>query len=136
MPTKDRQFLIVDTNFWLLFYERAINIIERIEDLFNYKPFLFLVPSSVLAELKFLSTKKNKKAIAARSSILLIEKLIKDNRLEIIPTKEKNTDSSIINLSRKKNAHVATADKELIKKLKKFKIPVITLKDKHNLAYV
>ncbi|MCX8163032.1 MAG: hypothetical protein N3D10_00565 [Candidatus Micrarchaeota archaeon] len=133
---KNYRFVIVDTNFWLLFYERAINIIEGIENLFSYKPFLILVPTSILAELKIFSSKKNKRAVAAKSCLLLINKLKEEKKLKIVPTKDKNADSFIITLARKVRAYVATSDKKLISKLRKYKIKIITLKDKHLISFL
>ncbi|MFN3910163.1 MAG: PIN domain-containing protein [Candidatus Anstonellaceae archaeon] len=130
------KFVLVDTNFWLLFYEKAINIIDGIENLFDYKPFLILLPSPVLEELKNFTLKKNKRAIAAKSCLVLIEKLKEKKKLHFILTKERNADSSLINLARQKKALVATSDKALIKKLKKFNIRIITLKDKHLIQYL
>jgi rRNA-processing protein FCF1 len=128
---KDLQFLIVDTNFWLLFYEKAINIIDGIEELFEYKPFLFIIPNQVIEELKYFSTKKNKRAIAAKSALGLINKLIELKKAQIYHSKINFADSAILSLAKEKNAWVATSDKELIKKLKKRQIKIILIKDKH-----
>jgi len=133
---KNIQFIIVDTNFWLLFFERAINILDGFEDLFLYKPFFILVPSQVIRELESFSKLKNKKALAARSSLNLIDSLIKQKKAMVVKSPPHDTDKVILNLAKQKKAIVATADLKLIKRLKAKKILTITLKDKHLVRFV
>jgi len=133
---KNMQLIIIDTNFWLLFFEKAINILEGIEDLFLYKPFFILIPSAVIKELENFSNQKNKKALAAKSSLRLIDSLIKQKKAKIVKSFSLNADNAILDLAKQKKAFVATADLKLIKRLKAKKILAITLKDKHLIRFV
>ena len=126
----DRQPVILDTNFWLIPYEHRVDIVSGLENLFEYKPFVILLPTPVLDELKMMAGEKGKNSIPAKSALALIEKLAEQGKVEHVKDKGK-ADVIIITLALQRGAWIATNDKALRFRLKDRGIKTVILKDKH-----
>ena len=127
----DAQPIILDTNFWLLPYESRVDIISGLQNLFEYSPFIILVPAPVIDELKMMAGKTGRKnAIAAKSALKLIEQLKEQKKAEIVEEKGK-ADGVIITIALQRGAWVATNDKPLRFRLKDKGIKTVILKDNH-----
>lgn len=127
----ERQPIILDTNFWLIPYEFRVDIFAGLENLFEYKPFVILVPAPVLDELKMMAGQKGvKNSIAARSALGLIEKLVGDEKAQLVQERGK-ADGVIMTLAIQRGAWVATNDRPLRFRLKEKGIKTVILKDKH-----
>lgn len=126
----EAQPIILDTNFWLMPYEYRVDIISGLENLFEYAPFIILVPTPVLDELKMMAGQVGKRAIAAKSALNLVNELIEKKKVELVREKGK-ADGIIITLALQRGAWVATNDKPLRFRLKAKEIKTVILKDKH-----
>ena len=126
----DRQPVILDTNFWLIPYEHRVDIVSGLENLFEYKPFVILLPTPVLDELKMMAGEKGKRAVAAKSAMNLVNDLIEKKKAELVVERGK-ADGIIITLALQRGAWVATNDKPLRFRLKDKEIKTVILKDKH-----
>jgi len=117
-PTKKETKVVLDTNFLVLPQTKKIDIFKQIK---QKKPRAkFIVLKSIQKELKEMNTKASKVA----------QQLIKQKNIEIdtIKTDKTHTDDKIIEYAKKKNAEVATNDKELKKRCQEKQIPVIYLR--------
>ena len=110
--------VLLDTNFLLMPNQFGVDIYAYLK---FYEIFTL---SSCVSELKQLSRKKNKDALAAKIAL----KLIEQNKVEIMSLEEKNTDKAILDYAVEKKCAVGTNDKELIKALKKQSIKIIRLR--------
>ena len=126
----EAQPIILDTNFWLMPFEYRVDIISGLENLFEYAPFLILVPSAVLDELKMMAGEKGKRAVAAKSAMNLVNDLIEKKKAELVVERGK-ADGIIITLALQRGAWVATNDTPLRFRLKDKEIKTVILKDKH-----
>ena len=107
--------IILDTDFLLTSLKFKVDLISEIERILDFKYKIFVID-------KTLDELKNKK----------LEKLALEliKRFNIIETKkDKIVDDLILEL-KDDNIIVATQDKELKKKLKREKIPIITIRQK------
>lgn len=109
--------VILDTNFLTIPHERKIDIFKEIKEK-NPKTKLITL-TSVKEELNKLDTKASEVA----------KQLLKEKNIKIITPQEKeHTDNQIIKEAKKRKAAVATNDKELKKRCRKKKIPLIYLR--------
>lgn len=115
--------IILDTNFLMIPHQFGVDIFEYLKDC------EIETMSPVVTELKRLARKKNDDGIAARIAM----KLIKDNKIRIIKSKEK-ADKAILNHAVREKCAVATNDKALIQALKSKGVKIIRLKQKKYLA--
>ncbi len=121
--------IILDTNFLMIPETLKIDIVSEINKAceFNYE---FLVLDKSIDELKKISkTGKGKEKRAAKTGLALIRK----KGFKVIRTinYEKGLDvDSILVEEAKKGAIIATQDAGLKKRLKKIKVPYITLRQK------
>jgi len=120
--------IILDTNFLISSFSFKIDFIDEVKNLIE-EPLEFLVPGSVVRELKRISKSKGKDSKYAKIAL----DLIKQKDIKIIKSKGKNTDEAILNLA-DENSIIATNDIELRKKLKTFKAKTIYLRAKKHLA--
>jgi hypothetical protein len=133
---KEFRKIILDTNFWLLPFEYRVDVIAGLEDLFEYTPYIILLPTPVYDELKMMANSKNnaKKAIASKSAIELIDKLILKNKVLIVESGKK-ADDIILDIAQSSNAWVATNDKILRFRLKEKQIKTVILRDNHAICF-
>ena len=116
--------IILDTNFLTLPHQFKIDIFSEIDRIMEENYELFTL-DSVINELNKLSESKGKDAVAAKIGL----KLIKEKKIKVIDTKEKNVDKTIVSISNK-DTIVATNDKILRKKLNDKNIKTIYLRSK------
>ncbi|MFA5108006.1 MAG: PIN domain-containing protein [Candidatus Micrarchaeia archaeon] len=129
------QAIILDTNFWLSPYELRVDILGGLEDLFEYKPYIILVPTPVLDELKMMASIPGKKNyVAARSALEVIDRLVVQGKAKHVVSKGK-ADDILISLSKKEEAWVATNDKMLRLRLKEEGIKTVIIKDSHKVQF-
>jgi len=105
--------IILDTNFLVYCAKRKIDYVSEMP--VSGK---LVVLSSVVSELEKLAekAKKARDKEAASLALQILDKNIKENKIEVLDTEEE-VDKVIINLVDKKDV-VATMDKELKEKLK------------------
>lgn len=127
MEPSDDKVVILDTSMILAVFENFIDLEGNLIDLIGkYK---VIIPSSVLRELRGLAYYgKGKKRVNAKSALEYIK------RFEIMESKERGVDESILNLAKKFKAVVATNDKELRRKLRRESLPVIYLRGRKKLS--
>ncbi len=124
--------IIIDTSFWLLPFERKVDIFEQMERLLE-EPFVAVVPAPVLSELGAMARGVGRRAIAARGALSLIEKK-KGKWLEIDPQRGA-ADGVIITVALQRGAIVATTDSGLRRRLNGKKVNCITLRDLHKVDF-
>ncbi len=110
--------VVLDTNALMAPFEYRINIDMEIQRNLGH-PDIY-VPSCVLGELRKLSSRRWE----ARAALQLAQKY---REVDV----QSPGDSGVIEAAKKLNAHVITNDQELIKKLKKEKIPVLYVSQNH-----
>ncbi len=112
--------VLLDTNFLLVPVQFKVNIYDELGD------HELITLESCINELEKIAEGKGRYAPVAKIALdLIVEKGIK-----IVATKEKITDSAIINYAKKHNCMVATNDRKLIKTLKSNKIKIIRLRQR------
>lgn len=116
--------MLLDSSVILSCFEFSIDLESELTRLLgSYK---IVVPSSVVHELEKVSKKGDGfTARNASASLSLIKKY------DVVEIQEQNTDDSLVLLSKKLDAIVATNDKALRKKLREEKRNVIFLRSKH-----
>lgn len=107
------QTVVLDTNALLMPFEIRINLDLALQDLLGEAR--IVVPGPLVGELKHLDHKYAGAALALA------------RKYEIIPT-ELTGDSAVVELAKKENAYVLTNDKELRRRLRKERIPLIYLR--------
>ena len=105
--------VILDTNFLVYCAENKIDYKTEIDNLMT-EGYTLVVPEQVIAELNELYTKGTK--FSDRSAAWLALKILKANKVEVVPSRGKYADEAILNLVRIGNI-VATLDLELRKKV-------------------
>ena len=107
------QTVVLDTNALLMPFEVRINLDLSVRDLLG--DVRFVVPGPLLGELKHLDHR------FASAAIDLARKY------EIIPT-EASGDDSVVELALKTGGYVLTNDKELMRRLRKLRVPLVYLR--------
>ncbi len=107
------QTVVLDTNALLMPFEIRINLDLALKDLLGEAR--VIVPGPLVGELKHLDHKFAGAALALA------------RKYEIIHTAESG-DNAVIELARRENAFVLTNDKELRRRLRKERIPLIYLR--------
>ncbi|GEM_PF-197803 len=132
--------IIIDTNFWLLPFERKIDLFAQLDRLLE-EPYEVIVPQAVLDELKYMTRMKNKRAVAARGALRVIESKI--GKKEGMPpfislsSEKGRADGAIITTAlQNEGCVVATNDYVLRKRLREKKIRSITLLDGNKIGFV
>ena len=138
MQNKTHREIIIDTNFWLLPFERRINIVKYLDALSLDSPYIMLVPTPVYNEVKMFAGQSTAKAKtrAAKSALLLINKYISEEKAQLEQIDDRKPDGAIISIALRKKCWVATVDKGLAERLKAHKIRVIILKDGNVLDFL
>ncbi len=111
--------VILDTNFLMAATQFKTNIFSGLR---GHKVF---VSRNIIRELNELSSKKGKNAKAAKIAL----QLIKRKGLKVLISKERNTDKSLIQYS-KRGYVIATQDRALRDKIKKSGAKVIYIRQK------
>lgn len=126
MGSSRNRIVILDTSVLISIFEKKIDIRDEISAEIGKAE--LLVPRSVLRELgKLYSLSKGSKRRLAKAAI----DYIYSAGFKIIESEdEENVDKDLIMLAKKFDAAVATLDKELINKLRKEGIEIITWKNK------
>lgn len=112
---KDKRVsVIMDTNFLFSMFQFNIDVFDFS---LNY-PYDIIIFSGTLDELKDISerAKKGKTKKEAKIILQIIDKKVNEGLIKIIPS-EKYVDDAILNYSKNHEVIVATADKELKRKL-------------------
>ena len=115
--------VLVDTSSIIYSFCLKKDIFANIENL-GFTP---VVVSSVIEELKEISKRNSKYAVAARYALRVIEERKKGKRIKIIRTKG-NADEAIERIAKKKKIRVCTNDKEMKKRIKKLGLEILTVK--------
>ncbi|MDE1797943.1 MAG: hypothetical protein KGH63_00870 [Candidatus Micrarchaeota archaeon] len=128
--------IIIDTNFWLLPFERRVNLLEQLQRLLEPESFELIVPSAVANELKTMAggNPAAKNTRAARAALGVIERYEKEGRARAVE-RDGPADGIIIGLALEMKAMVATNDRPLRLRLKDKKVRVILLRDEHILDW-
>ena len=122
--------IIFDTNFCLLPFEFKVDIFEELDRIIPEK-YEIIIPNLVKEELKEITSKTGKRAIAARSALEMIKKF-----KEVKIKKIGGVDSSILEFAKDKKYAIATQDKKIKSVAKKFNIPIITMRQKKYLIFI
>lgn len=113
------QTVVLDTNALLMPFEVKMNLDLALQDLLGEAR--IVVPGPLVGELKHLDHK------FANAALTLARKY------EIIPT-ETTGDNAVIELAKKTGGYVLTNDKELRRRLRREKVPIIFLRSSTHLA--
>jgi len=126
MGSSRNRMVILDTSVLISIFEKKIDIRDEISAEIGKAE--LLVPRSVLRELeKLYSLSRGSRRRLAKAAIDYIDSI----GFKIIESEdEKDVDRDLIMLAKKFDAAVATLDKELISKLRKEGIEIITWKNK------
>ena len=119
--------ILLDTNFLLTIVRFRIDLNE-ISNLL-IEPYQLVTLNLVLNELKEISHSKSAASLHAKIAL----ELIKTKNIEILKSKEENTDNAILEFA-SKDFIVATNDSKLRKELKKNRIKTIYLRARKYLA--
>ena len=121
--------ILLDTNFILdtLRYKLDFSIFQDLEE----KAELFIT-SETLREIKSIANRRTKEGRLA----MIVLKLIKSQKINIIQSQRKEVDEDLIYLAKKEGFIVATNDKDLKEKLKKENVRVVCLRNKKKIEVV
>jgi rRNA-processing protein FCF1 len=134
----DMRKIIIDTSFWLMPFERKIDLFAQLDRLLE-EPYEVIVPQAVLDELGLMARGRMRRAVAARGALRVIEnKIGKEGHLpHITLSSEKGkADGAIITTAlQHEGCYVATNDYILRKRLREKKVNSITLLDGNKLGF-
>ncbi|MBS3069241.1 hypothetical protein J4441_02650 [Candidatus Micrarchaeota archaeon] len=119
--------VLLDANFLILPFESGADIFEQTNQLLGVQHSFFTTKSVVL-ELQNFTTGTDKKAIASKSALAMI-----GTKKITVLMDSGNADDSILSLAKKHHFIVCTNDAFLRLRLKKEKLPTITMRS-HRLA--
>jgi len=112
------QTVVLDTNALLMPFEMGMNLDASVRDVLG--DVRFVVPGPLVGELKHLDNKYAKAALAlARSR-------------EIVQT-EAHGDDAVLEVAQRENAYILTNDKELRRRARKLRIPLLYLRSSTHL---
>ncbi len=127
--------ILLDANFLIYCAKQKIDYMREIDEIMKYGYELFIV-DKIMQELKNLrdKAKKARDRDSANLALDILENYIKKHKVQVIKTKEsKDGDEAMIDFvnknKEKQEISVATADKELKKKLKG-KARILTIRNK------
>jgi len=121
---KEKNSIIIDTNFLFVTFETPIDFISELERLFGKNYHLYVYEPTLL-ELDELSRRKTKN----KKYLPLIAKMLFLYKFKVIKSDERYADELILK-SLKKNMIIATNDKELRKRIWKKKGRVLYMRNK------
>ena len=130
------RFILIDTNFWLLPFEKGLDVLSLIERMSDDEPLTYGITQPVLNELEAMARGplNGKRTRPAKAALRAIEQLVTKGKAVIFPY-EGPADGSLITVALQKNAWVATNDRALKFRLKDKKIKVVSLRDEHKLDF-
>ncbi|VVB56792.1 Uncharacterised protein [uncultured archaeon] len=128
--------ILIDTNFWLLPFEKGLNVLEQLDRLSEDEPWQAGISSSVKDELEAMARgpANGRRVRPAKAALRAIEQLLASGRARLLPYNGP-ADGSLITLALQTNAWVATNDRALKARLKEKKIKVVVLRDEHKLEF-
>ncbi|NOZ81059.1 MAG: PIN domain-containing protein [DPANN group archaeon] len=106
--------VLLDTNFLMAIFQLGLDVFEELRRLMD-EPYTVAIVDKTISELEMLAQGNQKQALPARMAL----RLIKERRIEILPTKEGHTDDLLVSLARAEDAYVATNDKGLKQRLRR-----------------
>ena len=128
-----KQEVILDTNFLLVPYQLKLDIFSELA--FQLEPpYLLLVPTSAISELKKLSKNKGKQGMAAKFALKLVIVNKDAGKLSVV----KGTapvDDWIVAYSKEHSAIVCTNDEKLRNRLKAGRIRMIVINSRSRLGF-
>ncbi len=122
--------IILDTNFCLIPFEFKVDVIEEIKRIIHEKAEI-IIPDLVIEELKDMSKKKGKRGVYAKNAIEYFSRFKK-----VKVKKIDGVDDSIIRFAKENKCVIATQDKEMKRKARKERIPIITMRQKKYLIFL
>ena len=122
----------MDTNFLLLPYQFKIDVFSELEHVIG-EPFIPVISSRILSELRGISKKVGKAGAAARFALKLID--YRKDKIKIVDSKEP-VDDWVFIYSNEHRAIACTNDAQLKRRLKAEKMNVIGLRTRAKLGYV
>lgn len=131
MPQKQR--IILDTNFLLIPAQFGLDIFSELEKTCSFSYELIIFDKSLNELENIVNTGKGHDKDTAKTTLLLVENMISNKKLNIIPAKTGYIDKEIID-SADKDTLVATQDIELRKRLKEKGIKTIVMRQKKHLV--
>ena len=126
--------ILADTNFMLVQYEYGIDLPGELLRI-NNGPFVLLLPSGAVGELKMLAGRTGPRSAAARFVLANLDKVKSRFGVEIVPS-EGPVDDWIIKYAQKNGVCVATNDVPLRRHLISHGTQVIAMKSKSKLDFV
>ena len=128
--------ILIDTNFWLLPFEKGLDVLAQLERLSEDAPWQAGISVPVKNELEAMARGPTnaKRTRPARAALRVIEQLVSKGRARLLPY-DGPADGSLITLALQNNAWVATNDRALKARLKEKKIKVVVLRDEHKLEF-
>jgi len=127
--------ILVDTNFLLMPCEYHIDLTGELMRI-NHEPFVLLVASGTMNEVKALAGRTGRRAAAARFVLSNMDKIKEKFGVETIPSSGAVDDWIIKYAQRNREICVATNDVQLRRRLLALGVPVIALKSKAKLDFV
>ncbi|RLI96198.1 MAG: DNA-binding protein [Candidatus Aenigmatarchaeota archaeon] len=113
---------LLDTNFLMIPGKFKVDVFEQLRGFGKYSLYTL---DLVLRELERLALGSGKDSGHARVALQMLRK----NGVAVLPTdREGHTDMAIRRIAAKRHYTVCTQDRELIKKLRKDRVPVITMR--------
>lgn len=116
---------LLDANFLMIPWMFKLDIFDLLKDF--EKPEFYTL-NLIIAELEKLSSGRGKKSIYAKMALHSLEKEL----VKIILVRKGNTDRAILNIAQR-GFVVCTQDRKLIKRLKRKKCRIVTMKQKRYL---
>jgi uncharacterized protein len=129
------KIVIFDTNFLMLPEQFKIDIFSQAKSTINTKNLGFMIFDKTIYELQKISKNKGRAGISANVAL----DLINQNKVNIINTNDKKyVDDMLVNYKdylpdNKAEIIIATQDKELKKRLKEERIPILVMANKSKL---
>tara|TARA_Y100000310_G_C20333953_1_gene646576 strand:+ start:273 stop:668 length:396 start_codon:yes stop_codon:yes gene_type:complete len=128
--------IILDTNFFVYSVKQKIDYLKQLNELIPGKKTI-IVLSSVEEELKNLIKKarKTEDRGAAELALKILKKQVKKREISVLNTKKHADDAILYLVEENKKTIVATADRELRKKIKG-KTRILAIRQKKHLELV
>lgn len=125
--------VIIDTNFWLLPFEKKVDLFAQLERLLD-EPYSVVVPEAVMVELQLMARHKSRRAVAARGALRVIEARMSKREgapphIELSPEKGRADGAILTTALQNEGSFVATNDYVLRKRLKAKKVRTICLQN-------
>ncbi len=131
--SREMKTLILDTNFLMIPHQQRVDIFREIERIIVAR-YDLLVPTGVIEELQGIQEEGGSDAIAAKVALQFIED--RDRHIHKIHS-HGDVDEFILDFaSNNPGSVVCTNDKELKRRLRKSRVPVVHLRGKNRLELI